>query len=56
MPGLVALPLAADIAAMPLLAVNPIDIAAGSPLLALWLAPRLTPRLTFAGRAAPLAA
>jgi hypothetical protein len=62
-PGLAALPIAADIAAvgslaviefgrLPHLRVGPVDIAAIAPLLALWLAPHLTSRLRFAGRAA----
>ncbi len=67
MPGLVALPIAADIAAvgslaviafgrLPHLRVGPVDIAAVAPLLALWLAPYLASRLRFAGRAAAASA
>jgi hypothetical protein len=67
MPAQAALPLAADIAAidclavvtlgrLPHLGVSPIDVAAASPLLALWLVPRMAPRLGFAGQATPLAA
>ena len=62
-PGLVALPIAADIAAVGSLAVieygrlphlraGPVDIAAVAPLLGLWLTPHLTSRLHLAGRAA----
>jgi hypothetical protein len=66
-PGLVALPIAADIAAvgslaainfgrLPHLRVGPVDVAAAAPLFALWLAPHLTGRFRFAGRAAPASA
>jgi hypothetical protein len=62
-PGLAALPIATGIAAigslavieygrLPHLRVGPVDIAAVAPLLGLWLAPHLTSRLRFAGRAA----
>jgi hypothetical protein len=61
--GLAALPIAADIATvgslavidfgrLPHLRVGAVDVAAAAPLLALWLTPRLTGRLQFAGRAA----
>jgi hypothetical protein len=67
MPGLVALAVAVDIGALaglavivlgrlPHLRVGRADVAAAAPLLALWLAPRLTRRLGFAGRAAPASA
>jgi hypothetical protein len=67
MPGLVALPVAVDIAALACLAVLDLgrlprlgfasaDAAALSPLLAVFLAPRLTQRLAGAGRLAPVAA
>ncbi len=67
MPGLVALPIAADIAAVGSLVVidfgrlahlrvGPVDVAAAAPLFALWLAPHLTSRLRFAGRAASASA
>jgi hypothetical protein len=63
MPGLGALPIAADIGAvgslavidfgrLPYLRVGAVDVAAVAPLLALWLTPHLTGRLQFAGRAA----
>jgi hypothetical protein len=66
-PGLAALPIAADIAAvgslaviafgrLPHLRVGAVDMAAVAPLLALWLAPHLTGRLRFAGRAAIVSA
>lgn len=66
MPGPVALPVAIDTAAvgslivialgrLPHLAVGRIDIAALSPLLALWLLPFVAARLRITGRAAPLA-
>ncbi len=66
-PGLAGLPVAADIAAvgslavidlgrLPHLRVGAVDIAAMAPLLALWLAPHLTGRLRFAGRAASASA
>jgi hypothetical protein len=66
-PGLAALPIATDIAAVGSLAVieygrlphlraGPVDIAAAAPLLALWVAPRLTGRFRFAGRAATTSA
>ena len=66
MPGLVALPVAVDTAALGCLAVvldgrlprlgfGPMDAAALSPLLAVWLPSRMADRLRFAGRAAPLA-
>ncbi len=65
-PGLVALPVAVDIAALACLSVialgrlsrlgfTPVDAAALSPLLALWLMPRAVERMGRAGRAAPLA-
>jgi hypothetical protein len=65
--GLAALPIAADIAAvgslavidvgrLPRLRVGAVDIAAVAPLLALWIAPHLTGRLRFAGRAASVSA
>jgi hypothetical protein len=63
MPGLAALPIAADIATvgslavidfgrLPHLRIGPVDVAAVAPLLALWLTPHLTSRVRFAGRAA----
>jgi hypothetical protein len=63
MPGLGALPIAADIGAvgslavidfgrLPHLRVGAVDVAAVAPLLALWLTPHLTSRVSFAGRAA----
>ena len=63
MPGLSALPIAADIATvgslavidfgrLPHLRIGAVDVAAAAPLLALWLTPHLTGRLQFAGRAA----
>jgi len=66
MPGTVTLPVAVDIAAvgslvalavgrLPKLGFTAGDAAALSPLLAVWLQPRATDRLRFAGRAAPLA-
>lgn len=66
-PGLAALPVAADIAALsclavvalgrlPRLQIGAVDVAAASPFLALWLAPRAAPRFSLAGRAAPVAA
>jgi hypothetical protein len=66
MPGLAALPLIVDVAAlgclaaitlgrMPRLAFAAADAAALSPLLAVWLQPRATERLSRVGRAAPLA-
>ncbi len=66
-PGLSVLPVAADIAALscrvvvamgrlPRLSLGAIDLAAASPFLALWLAPRAAPRFSLAGRAAPVAA
>jgi hypothetical protein len=66
-PALAALPIATDIAAVGSLAVieygrlphlraGPVDVAAVAPLLALWVAPRLTGRLRFAGRAATTSA
>jgi hypothetical protein len=62
-PGLAALPIAVDIAAvgslavidfgrLPHLRVGPVDVAAVAPLFALWLAPHLASRIGFAGRAA----
>ena len=62
-PALAALPIAADIATvgslavidfgrLPHLRVGAVDVAVVAPLLALWLTPRLTGRLQFAGRAA----
>jgi hypothetical protein len=65
-PGLAALPVAVDVAALaclsvialgrlPRLGFAPVDAAALSPLLALWLMPRAVERLGRAGRAAPLA-
>ena len=67
MPGPVALPVAADTAAVGSLAViaigrfrrlgvGSIDVAALSPLLALWLVPHVAARLRVAGRAAPVVA
>jgi hypothetical protein len=66
-PAPAALPIAADIAAigclavidfgrLPHLRVGAVDVAAVTPLLALWLAPHLTGRLRFAGRAASASA
>ena len=66
-PALAALPIATDLAAVGSLAVieygrlphlraGPVDIAAVAPLFALWVAPRLTSRLRFAGRAAATSA
>jgi hypothetical protein len=66
MPGPVALPVAVDIGALaslsvialgrlPRLGFGPVDAAAVSPLLAVWLLPRTQDRLSFTGRAAPLA-
>lgn len=66
MTGPAARPVAADIAALsclvvlavgrlPRLGIAALDIAAASPFLALWLAPRVTQRFGFAGHAAPLA-
>jgi hypothetical protein len=66
-PGLAALPIAADIAAvgslavinvgrLPRLRVGAVDVAAVAPLLALWLVPHLAGRLRFAGRAASVSA
>jgi hypothetical protein len=66
-PGLAALPIATDIAAvgslaviafgrLPRLRVGAVDIATVAPLLALWLAPHLTGRLRFADRAATVSA
>ena len=63
MPGLAALPIAADIATigclavidfgrLPHLRVGAVDVAAVAPLLALWLTPHVTSRVRFAGRAA----
>jgi hypothetical protein len=65
-PGLVALPVAVDIAGLaslsvivmgrlPRLGFAPVDAAALSPLLAVWLLPRAEERLRRIGRAAPLA-
>jgi hypothetical protein len=65
MPGLAALPVAVDVAAlgclavinlgrMPRLGFAPVDAAALSPLLAVWLQPRAAERLSRLGRAAPL--
>jgi hypothetical protein len=66
-PGLAALPIAADIAAvgslavidfgrLPHLRIGAVDVAAVAPLLALWLTPHLTSRVRFAGRAATVIA
>ena len=66
-PGLVALPIAVDIAAagglavvsfgrLPHLRVGPVDVAVVAPLFALWLAPHLASRIGFAGRAAATSA
>ncbi|HEY2620205.1 MAG TPA: hypothetical protein VGI78_22890 [Acetobacteraceae bacterium] len=66
MPGLAALPVAVDVAALgcvtaislgrlPRLGFAPVDAAALSPLLAVWLRPRTAERLRSLGRAAPLA-
>ena len=65
-PGLVALAVAVDVAALaclvvialgrlPRLGFAPVDAAALSPLVALWLMPRAVERMGRAGRAAPLA-
>ena len=65
MPGQAALPVAVDVAAlgclavinlgrMPRLGFAPVDAAALSPLLAVWLQPRTAERLSRFGRAAPL--
>jgi hypothetical protein len=67
MPGAVALPIAADIAAvgglavidfgrLPHLRIGSADVAAAAPLFALWLAPHLASRLGFAGRFATTSA
>jgi hypothetical protein len=67
LPTVAALPIAADIGALgclavlefgrlPRLSIGQADIAALSPLLALWLVPHTEIRVRFAGRAAPLAA
>ena len=67
MPGLAALPVAADTAALsclvvfaagrlPRLQLGAADVAAASPFLALWLVNRAAPRFSRAGRAAPVAA
>jgi hypothetical protein len=66
LPGLVALPVAVDIAAvgclaaiaigrLPRLGFSPVDAAALSPLLAVWIQPRTEERLRRLGRLAPLA-
>jgi hypothetical protein len=66
MPGLAALPVAIDVAAvgclasiilgrLPRLGFAPVDAAVLSPLLALWLQPRTVERLRRVGHAAPLA-
>jgi hypothetical protein len=66
MPGTAALPVAVDIGALaslgvialgrlPRLGFSPVDAAALSPLLGVWLLPHTQDRLLFAGRAAPLA-
>lgn len=66
MPGLAALPVAVDVAVIgclatiilgrvPQLGFAPVDAAALSPLLAVWLQPRTVERLRRVGRAAPLA-
>ena len=66
-PALAGLPIAADIAAvaglavidfgrLPRLRLGAVDVAALAPLLALWLAPRLTGRLGVSGRAASVGA
>jgi hypothetical protein len=66
-PGLVAFPIAVDIAAagslavisfgrLPHLRVGPVDVAVVAPLFALWLTPHLASRIGFVGRAAATSA